>query len=104
MAIDYREWQRLADSDTERSWPPEPQYKMVEQDQAWQQMTVWLREECERAERYLKQANEALQNNGDYSHEGLVKAKVLVDIRKAEVLLFGSIEKKVLSYTQEPDS
>lgn len=105
MTIDYREWSKMWKDMQNNSalLPPEPQYRMVEQSAAWQQLTSWLRERVEVKEKELEDLVLDLQLDGDYSHDALIKKKVRIDICQAEVLTLGNIEAKVLTYTQEGD-
>jgi hypothetical protein len=100
MTIDYKDWRVVSKPLFERM-TSEPEYRMVEQSAAWQQLTGWLTEEKERKINECASLINDLQRDGDYSHEGLIKKKVRIDICQAEVLLLSSIEQKVLGYSKE---
>ena len=99
MAIDFKDWQMVSPAQSLDA--SAIQYKTISQDEAWQQLSVWLRGGIEELTSALDQSTQTFQASGDYSYEGLVKQKSLIDLTQARLLSLIDVEAKIDSYTRK---
>lgn len=104
MAIEKRDWENNILWAGGALKEPPVEYRMVEQSAAWAQLRTWLRTQIEVKMKESAALIAAVQRSGDYSHESLIRQKVLIDISQAQVLTLAEIEAKVLAYSKEADA
>lgn len=101
MAVDYQAYMAL-EKKRAVNRPVKVEYKTVETSTAWANFEGWMDGQIKRHQERLDQAKTDAAHSGDYSHEGLCKHKVLIDIAQGELRILEAVYQKVKAYHEEP--